>query len=51
MLIECKENEKSKILDYIGKDYGKCLYIFIDANMVWIMKTLMHGFNIMINLK
>ena len=30
MLIECKENEKSKILDYIGKDYGKCLYIFID---------------------
>jgi len=30
MLIECKNEDKKTILDYIDKDYGKCLYIYID---------------------
>lgn len=30
MIIECEEKNKNLILNYIGKDYGKCLYIYID---------------------
>lgn len=30
MIIECNEKNKHLILDYIGKDYGKCLYVYID---------------------
>ncbi len=30
MIISCKESDKDKIYEYIGRDYGKCLYIFID---------------------
>lgn len=30
MLLECKDSDKNIILEYIGKDYGKCLYIYID---------------------
>lgn len=30
MLVECKDTDKKVIFDYIGKDYGKCLYIYID---------------------
>lgn len=30
MLVRCGNEDKKVILDYIGKDYGKCLYIFID---------------------
>lgn len=30
MLFECKNSDKNTILEYIGKDYGKCLYIYID---------------------
>lgn len=30
MIISCNDAEKQAILDYIGKDYGKCLYIYID---------------------
>lgn len=30
MIFSCSEAEKQQILHYIGKDYGKCLYIYID---------------------
>lgn len=30
MIYECKEGDIKTIFEYIGEDYGKCLYIFID---------------------
>ena len=30
MIIECTNNKIETVFDYIGEDYGKCLYIFID---------------------
>lgn len=30
MIISCKTEDIKSILNYIGEDYGKCLYIFID---------------------
>lgn len=30
MIIECREKDKKKVIDYIGRDYGKCLYVYID---------------------
>ena len=30
MIKECNDSDKSLLLDYIGKDYGKCLYVYID---------------------
>lgn len=29
-MIRCIESDKEKILEYIGKDYGKCAYLYID---------------------
>ncbi len=29
-MIQCEEKDKQIILDYIGKDYGKCAYLYID---------------------
>lgn len=30
MIVKCNEKDTEVILDYIGDDYGKCLYIYID---------------------
>lgn len=30
MITECKEKDTDTIISYIGKDYGRCLYIYID---------------------
>lgn len=30
MIIQCKDEDIETVFDYIGEDYGKCLYIFID---------------------
>ena len=30
MIIECTNNKIETVFDYIGEDYVKCLYIFID---------------------
>lgn len=30
MIVRCKEEDISTVFEYIGEDYGKCLYIFID---------------------
>lgn len=30
MIIQCKDNDINSIFNYIGEDYGKCLYIYID---------------------
>ena len=30
MIIQCKNEDIETVFDYIGEDYGKCLYIFID---------------------
>lgn len=30
MIVEIKEKDKKILTDYIGKDYGKCLYVYID---------------------
>lgn len=30
MIIKCNNRDIDKIFEYIGEDYGKCLYIFID---------------------
>lgn len=30
MIIKCNDKDKNKILQYIGEDYGKCLYMYID---------------------
>lgn len=29
-MILCNEKNKKEIIDYIGQDYGKCLYLYID---------------------
>ncbi len=29
-MIRCGISERQEILDYIGKDYGKCLYLYVD---------------------
>ncbi len=29
-MLKCTERNKQQILDYIGDDYGKCLYLYID---------------------
>lgn len=29
-MIKCDINNKKEILSYIGKDYGKCLYLYVD---------------------
>lgn len=29
-MILCNEENKKEIIDYIGEDYGKCLYLYID---------------------
>lgn len=30
MIRKCNNDDKNKILQYIGEDYGKCLYLYID---------------------
>ena len=30
MIVEYKDSCKSKLTEYIGKDYGRCLYVYID---------------------
>lgn len=30
MLKACEENDKEKVLKYIGEDFGRCIYIYID---------------------
>lgn len=30
MIIKCNDNQKKEVLDYIGEEYGKCLYLYID---------------------
>lgn len=30
MIIKYKDSNKNELLEYIGKDYGKCLYVYID---------------------
>ena len=30
MIIKCNDNKKKEVLDYIGEEYGKCLYLYID---------------------
>lgn len=30
MIIKCNDEDKDKIIHYIGEDYGKCLYLYID---------------------
>ena len=30
MVVKCNNNQRQEILDYIGLDYGKCLYLYID---------------------
>lgn len=30
MIIKCNDSDMANILEYIGEDYGKCLYIYID---------------------
>lgn len=32
MIIECDNSHKNSIIEFIGDDYQKCLYIYIDAN-------------------
>lgn len=29
-MIKCGNDQKQEILDYIGNDYGKCLYLYVD---------------------
>ena len=29
-MIRCTEENRKEILDYIGKDYGQCLYLYVD---------------------
>ena len=29
-MIKCGVQNRDEILDYIGKDYGKCLYLYVD---------------------
>ena len=36
MIIPCSKNNIDDIFDYIGKDYGKCLYIYIDLKQYGI---------------
>lgn len=36
-MIKCNENHLNEVLDYIDKDYGKCLYMYLDI--------LKYGFN------
>lgn len=33
MIATCTDADKPELFDYIGDDYGKCLYIFIDLKM------------------
>lgn len=30
MIVECNNEDITSVFDYIGEDYGKCLYIYID---------------------
>lgn len=30
MIVKCNNNKIQEIVDYIGKEYGKCLYLYID---------------------
>lgn len=30
MIIKCNKSDEKRILEYIGKDYGKCAYLYID---------------------
>ena len=30
IIIKCENQNLNEIFEYIGNDYGKCLYIFID---------------------
>lgn len=34
MIRECGDSDKERIFDYIGKDYGRCLYIYIDLKKI-----------------
>lgn len=29
-MIRCGINDREEILSYIGKEYGKCLYLYVD---------------------
>ena len=30
MIVTCNNEDITSVFDYIGEDYGKCLYIYID---------------------
>jgi len=30
LIIKCTKADEQRIFDYIGKDYGKCAYMYID---------------------
>lgn len=30
MVIRCNKNDKKQVFDYIGNDFGRCAYLYID---------------------